>query len=193
MDREAHDGSGPEEGSRTPRRSDLSKLCAELNRLGARYIVVGGFAIIEAGFLRLTTDIDLLIDASLENEARVFEALRSLPDKAVNELDPGDVERFTVVRVGDEVLVDLLKNSCGVTYDEAIKDVVLREIEDVRIPFASPRMLWRMKQTYREKDIPDRLFLKKLLAAEGIQVDESPSGEPKEGLRSWMEKKFGSQ
>jgi hypothetical protein len=34
-------------------------------------------------------------------------------------------------------------------------------VEDVDIPFASPGLLWRMKKnTYREKDIPDLIFLK---------------------------------
>ena len=32
--------------------------------------------------------------------------------KAVNELDPGDVEKFIVVRVGDEILVDLMRSGC---------------------------------------------------------------------------------
>lgn len=71
--------------------------------------------------------------------------------------------RFTVVRVADEVVVDLMANSCGVNFQEAIQDANHAEIEGVLIPFASPRMLWKMKQTVREKDIPDRLFLRKLL------------------------------
>jgi hypothetical protein len=102
--------------------------------------VVGGFAVIEAGFPRFTQDLDLLVDVSPENEARVFEALRCLPDTAVDELDPGDVERFAVVRVGDEIVVDLMKSGCGVDYAEAIKDAVHREINGVRIPFASFEM-----------------------------------------------------
>ena len=191
MDEQAHDGSGAAESSRSPKRDDLSRLCAELNRVGARYVVVGGFAIIEAGYLRLTTDIDLLVDASLENESRVFEALRTLPDQAVNELDPGDIDRFTVVRVADEILVDLMKSGCGVDYAEAIKDAVVREINGVKIPFASPLTLWRMKQTHREKDIPDRLFLRQLLEAQGITVI-APKLEKPEGLRGWLNRVFGS-
>jgi hypothetical protein len=170
----------------------LSRLCAELNRLDARYIVVGGFAIIEAGFPRLTGDVDLLVDTSPENEQRVFEALRSLPDKAVNELDPGDIERFTVVRVGDEILVDLMKSGCGVDYAEAIKDAVWREVEGVKIPFASPATLWRMKQTHREKDIPDRIFLRKLLEAQGTRVQETTASAEPPGLRAWLRRVFGS-
>lgn len=190
MDEPTHSPSGPEASPRTPTRDDLTRLCAELNRVSARYVVVGGFAIIEAGYPRLTQDVDLLVDVSPENEARVFEALRSLPDKAVNELDPGDVERFSVVRVADEILVDLMKIGCGVDYAAAIQDAVRREINGVRIPFASPLTLWKMKQTHREKDFPDRLFLRQLLAAQGIQPEEKPRPSHPGGLRAWLLRVF---
>lgn len=191
MDQPAHPPGSPEAAPHTPTRDDLTRLCAELNRLGARYVVVGGFAIIEAGYPRLTQDVDLLVDVSPENEARVFEALRSLPDRAVDELDPGDLDRFAVVRVGDEILVDLMKSGCGVDYAQAIADAVHRDINGVRIPFASPLTLWKMKQTHREKDIPDRLFLRRLLAAQGIRVEEPPSPAQPGGLRAWLLRTLG--
>lgn len=187
MDGTTYPSGGSKEEPRAPRLNDLSRLCAELNRFQARYLVVGGFAIIQAGFPRFTGDIDLLIDPSLENEAKVFQALRSLPDKAVDQLDAGDVARFTVVRVADEVLVDLMASSCGVDFEEAIRDAEFREIEGVRIPFASPRTLWRMKQTVREKDIPDRLFLRKLLGISAEQAEPNPGLAP---ARRWFERFF---
>jgi hypothetical protein len=49
-----------------------------------------------------------------------------------------------------------------------------------------------MKQTHREKDIPDRLFLRQLLAAEGIQVEETPRPREPGGLRAWLQRTFGS-
>lgn len=185
MDRHAPAAGGGEESPRAPEKSDLARLCAELNCREARYIVVGGFAIIEAGLIRLTSDIDLLIDTSLENEARVYDALRTLKDKAVDQLDPGDVEKFNVVRVADEILVDLMKSGCSVDYADAIRDVVWREIQGVKIPFASPETLWRMKQTHREKDIPDRLFLRKLLEAQGKTVEEQRRAP------GWLARLFG--
>ena len=192
MEEPAHSSSGGEKVPRAPRLKDLSGLCAELNRLGALYVVVGGFAVIQAGYTRFTDDLDLLIDTTLENERLVFEALRSLPDKAVDQLDPGDVDKFIVVRVGDEILVDLMKSGCGIDYAEAIKDADFHEINGVRIPFASPQILWRMKQTRREKDIPDRLFLRMLLESQGVKVDPSPSEhEPAEALSRWIKKLFG--
>jgi hypothetical protein len=174
MDGETHPGSGDQTESRAPKKADLSKLCRELNRVGAKYVIIGGFAVIQSGLARMTQDIDLLIDTSLENEALVYEALRSLPDQAVNQLDAGDVSRFTVVRVADEFVVDLMAKACGVDYAAAIADAIYDEVEGVRAPFASPRTLLKMKQTFREKDAVDRLFLKSLIAA-----GEQPDGDDK--------------
>ena len=160
---------------RPPEQDDLIRLCRELNRLGARYAVVGGFAIIHAGYPRLTGDVDLLIDVSPENEAKVFHALESLPDRAVLELDAGDVDRYTVVRVADEIVVDLMKSACGIEYAEASKEIEYRTVGDVRIPFASPRLLWRMKKpTNRAKDAPDLEFLRYWFEARGETPPECP-------------------
>ena len=154
---------------RDPTLSDVVALCRELNARGARYLICGGFAIRAAGYPRHTGDIDLLIDVTLENEAKVFSALATLPDKAVLELDPGDVAKYIVCRVCDDVLVDLMGCASGIDYDEAARDIIVREVDGVPIPFASPLLLWRMKRhTHREKDQPDLLFLRQLLEAQGI-------------------------
>lgn len=154
--------------SRPPAEEDLVGLCRRLNELGAQYIVIGGFAIIEAGLPRMTMDVDLLIESSLRNEALVFEALESLPDKAVRELKPGEVARYVVVRIADEIVVDLMHSACGIEYAEAQKDVTVRNVRGVPIPFASPRLLWRMKaRTHREKDCGDLVFLREYFAQRG--------------------------
>ncbi|MGI8605358.1 MAG: hypothetical protein ACR2OZ_20485 [Verrucomicrobiales bacterium] len=167
MELEPHHGPGKEAVSREPTFSDVAQLAGELNRLGAQYLVVGGFAIIKHGYPRLTVDIDLLIDASLENEATVLQALSILPDKVACQVTPGDVERSGVVRIGDEVTVGLMKSACGVFYADAIRDARVLDTNGVWVPYASPATLWRMKQTIREKDVPDRAFLRRLLAEEG--------------------------
>ena len=154
--------------SRPPSVEDLAELCRALNELGAHYVVVGGFAIRGCGLLRPTMDVDLLIATDLTNEALVYRALETLPDQAVRELVPGEVARFTVVRVADEIVVDLMRAACGIEYAEAAQDVVFREVLGVRIPFASPRLLWRMKvHTHRAKDQPDLIFLRQLFAEAG--------------------------
>jgi hypothetical protein len=150
-----------DEESRQPTVEDLLELCRELNARGAKYLIVGGFAIRGAGYIRETGDLDVIIDTSPENEAKVFKSLEILPDKAVLLLEPGEVEKYTVVRIADEIIVDLMKSASGIDYQEAAKEVVIREVQGVPIPFASPRLLWRMKKnTHREKDAADLVFLR---------------------------------
>jgi hypothetical protein len=150
--------------------ADLVALCRELNQRQAKYIVVGGFAIIAAGFPRFTGDLDLVVAADAENEAKVFSALSTLPDNAVRELQPGELKLHNVIRVGDEILVDLMRSAGGIDYAEAARDIIMRELAGVPIPFASPRLLWRMKAiTHRAKDAQDLIFLRQWFAERGEQ------------------------
>lgn len=151
--------------SRTPEQSDLVKLCAALNVQGARYIVVGGMAIVQQGFLRATEDIDLLLESSRQNQAKVCKALEILPDQAVRGMSEDDLDAYHVVRVVDEIIVDLMLSACGIAYDEAVNEIESVVVQGVPIPFASAKLLLRMKQTYRDKDIPDRIFLQQKLGA----------------------------
>ena len=88
----------------------------------------------------------------------------------MRELQPGELQQYNVIRVGDEILVDLMRSAGGIDYTEAAKDVVVRELDGVPIPFASPRLLWRMKAvTHRAKDAGDLVFLRQWFAERGEQ------------------------
>jgi Nucleotidyl transferase of unknown function (DUF2204) len=166
----ADDHPSNELASREPTVEDLRDLCRELNQRGAKYVVIGGFAMRAAEYNRTTMDVDLLVATDAENEAKVFSALSTLPDNAVRELKPGELQQYNVIRVGDEILVDLMRSAAGIDYAEAVKDVVMREVDGVPIPFASPRLLWRMKSvTHREKDTDDLLYLREWFAKRGEQ------------------------
>ena len=107
--------------------------------------------------------IDLLVDVSPTNQERARRALMKLPDQAVRDVAPDDLDRYAVVRVADEIVVDLMKTACGIAYAEASREVDVVEIDGVPIPFASPELLLRMKDTHREKDKLDRAFLVRLV------------------------------
>jgi hypothetical protein len=154
--------------SREPTVEDLRDLCRALNECGARYIVIGGFAIRAAGYNRRTMDVDLLVADDPDNEARVYRALATLPDNAVRDLQPGEIRQYSVIRVADEILVDLMRLAGGLDYAAAARDVVVRDVDGVPVPFASPRLLWRMKTvTGREKDAGDLVFLRYWFAERG--------------------------
>lgn len=150
--------------ARPPRLSDLVSLCRDLNAERARYVVIGGMAVIQAGFPRATGDIDLLIDISAENQERVRRALMNLADQAVRDMTADDLDRYVVVRVADEIVVDLMKAACGIEYAEATRHVDVVALNGVPIPFANPELLLRMKDTVRDKDKLDRDFLSRVVA-----------------------------
>jgi len=164
----------PDLASREPTLEDLRDLCRALNDRGARYVVIGGFAMRAAGYIRRTMDVDLMVAADRENEARVFDALATLPDKAVRDLQPGELQEYTVIRVADEIVVDLMRLAGGIEYAEAAADAVVADVDGVPVPFASPRLLWRMKAvTHRAKDAGDLVFLRHWFAERG---EEPPAG-----------------
>jgi hypothetical protein len=78
--------------------------------------------------------------------------------------DPAALES----REPDEIVVDLMCSASGIGYADAAIDAVIHEVDGVAIPFASPRLLWRMKGTsVRDKDAPDVHFLRLLLERQG--------------------------
>lgn len=166
---EAEDVNSPLE-PRPPTLQDLLLLCRSLNKAGAKYIVIGGWAVIQHGFDRTTSDIDLLVEDSPENFPKLQEGMLALPDGAIRDVAPDDLEKYVVVRVGDEFVIDLLKRSCGIEYAEASKFILPVQIGDVAIPFANLELLWKTKQTVREKDQLDRTFLAELLRKSGKTV-----------------------
>jgi hypothetical protein len=130
-------------------------------------VLIGGFAVIAHGGARTTKDIDLLIDAAPENVARVREALQILEDNAVSEVADDDLARYTVVRVADEIVVDLMARACGVDYADASRDAVTITFGGVPVPVASPPTLIRTKDTLRPSDAADRQFLQAIIDEAG--------------------------
>jgi hypothetical protein len=154
------------EVTRVPSDADLVSLARELNRLGVAYVVVGGFAINRLGFIRATEDIDLLIARDRANQALVKQALEILPDRAIRELGDEDIAQWVVVRVNDDITVDLMTEACGVRFEDARDGIETEIIDGVSIPFASAALMLKMKQGVREKDTADRSFLQQLLRAQ---------------------------
>ncbi|MFO1498188.1 MAG: hypothetical protein U1G07_07315 [Verrucomicrobiota bacterium] len=137
----------------------LLRVCMLLNNAGAKYLVCGAQACILHGLVRTTEDVDILVQATEENCQRVIDALAQLEDGAARELTPRDVLDNVVVKVADEVEVDISTKAWKVGYDEAISKAKDTLIEGVRIPFLGLDDLIASKETYREQDAYDRARL----------------------------------
>ena len=104
-----------------------------------------------------------MVDDSPENIARIRRALAILPDNAVAEVADLDVRSYQVVRVIDEVIIDLMGRACGLTYMDVIADAEMVDLMGVRTPVASPATLIRTKDPMRPQDAIDRAFLQALV------------------------------
>ncbi len=162
---------------RAPELEDLLKLCSALGREKVRYVLIGGFAVILHGWVRATKDIDLLVDVSVSNIRALKQALSVLPDNAAALVGDGEVGKYPVVRVADEIIVDLMHKACGIDYAAAVESgVEAIVIEGVEITLASKELLIRTKQTVRESDVMDVNFLRMRIVEEADRKvgDESP-------------------
>jgi hypothetical protein len=152
---------------RPPTIDDVRRICRALEEAGARYVLIGGFAVILHGGERTTKDIDLLVDPDPTNVERLKRALSVLEDDAAREIDTGDLQKYSVVRVADEVLVGLLGAACGVTWSEASASALRMDLEGTPVIVADVGTLIRTKRTVRPSDAADRAWLEALGVDEG--------------------------
>jgi hypothetical protein len=78
----------------------LSALCAA----GARFLVVGAYALAAHGAPRATGDLDIWVQATSENAARVLAALRAFGAPLFDLTEADLCARDTVFQIGLELL-----------------------------------------------------------------------------------------
>lgn len=140
----------------------LLRVCSLLNAASAKYLVAGAQACVLHGLIRTTEDVDILIEESEENCRRVLEALCNLADGAARELTPRDLVDNVVVKIADEVEVDVSTRAWKVSYQDAAGAALETTIDHVRVPYLSLEKLIESKDTYREQDQIDRARLLQL-------------------------------
>lgn len=133
----------------------LLHVCKLLNEEGAEYLVIGAWAMILNGLIRATEDVDILIAENPDNFQKVINALARLPDGAAGELIPQDFEDNVVVKIADEIEVDVSTRAWKVTYTEAFPNAQRAIVDGIEIPFLSVADLIRSKQTTRDQDRVD--------------------------------------
>jgi predicted nucleotidyltransferase len=153
------------EASRPATRDDLKRIVAALNAAGARYFLVGAYALFAHGYQRATTDIDLVVQGTTDNGKRVRQALLVLADQAAKDIDPAWFTQGDNIRVADEITVDLLFSPCAQTYEMLEPYAEVIDMDGVAVRTVSLRGLLLTKQTQRPQDIADAQVLIRALEA----------------------------
>lgn len=142
---------------------DYKEMLSLLIDNGVEFVLVGAYALAAHGFPRATGDIDIFVRPNPKNGHRIYECLAEFgaPLDGINVKDfisPGVIFQIGVA----PRRIDILTTIDAVSFQEAIEDAVMIEIEGLKIPVLSKSKLIKNKEsTGRVKDMIDAETLKK--------------------------------
>ncbi len=142
---------------------DFADFLAALNNEGAAYVVIGGMAVLALIPYRTTRDVDVLIEPTPENAAKVRRAVGRWgefePEFSTDDFLSGDILSF-----GGLLRVEVHSNVPGVTWEQVWENKDAGELRGVETFFASLDDLIAMKEATgrAHKDQPDVARLRKL-------------------------------
>ena len=143
--------------------SDFSDLLRALNDAGARYLLIGGYAVAFHAEPRFTKNIDLWTEATPENARRVWNALQRFgaPLAGVSAADFENPQ--TVYQLGIAPnRIDILAGIDGVSFASAWRGRVVGKYGDLQIWIIGRRELIQAKRaTGRPQDLLDIRRLQK--------------------------------
>ncbi|MCB1156072.1 MAG: hypothetical protein KDK45_01105 [Leptospiraceae bacterium] len=137
-----------------------------LKKHDVKFVIVGARACSFHGYVRATEDIDVLIQNDRKNIQNVISCIEEL----YPHLEKVTVEDFLeniVIKIYDEPELDILLSAWSLTYDDAMKDVCILELDKLEIPYLGLDSLIKSKQTEREQDKWDLKILMELKKKKG--------------------------
>lgn len=120
------------------------------------------------GYVRATTDLDILIERTKVNAERVLAALATIGYGFARELTPEELLGRPVFVIGDDPQVDIFTVAWSVRYEQAIARSSVVEVEGVRIPLIGIDDLIASKRTDRPLDAADVEALEEIKRIRGL-------------------------
>lgn len=128
--------------------SDFSDLLKIFNDHNVKYLVVGGYAVIQYGEPRLTKDLDVWVSTKKTNASRVYKALKAFGAPLSDLTEQDFSEDGTFYQMGIPPLrVDVLMGLPGVNFDKAWNQRVEVDFDGLIVPFISRQDLITLKRT----------------------------------------------
>jgi hypothetical protein len=117
---------------------DFKELFKSLNAKGVEYLLIGGYAVIIHGYVRNTSDIDIVVSNDPENAARCVDALIDFGFGGPELRAALFSQDKKVVRMGVEPMkIEILNYLNGVDFAEAYSRRLSRTVEDITIDVIS--------------------------------------------------------
>ncbi len=110
-----------------------TKLFAFLNSHGVEYLLIGGSLAIAYGVPRVTKDIDLFINPTLDNATKCLVALKDMGMGTASLTTPEEICKTEVTIFKDFLRVDLLTQVKGLTFEDSWRKKVVLTLDDLTI------------------------------------------------------------
>lgn len=141
---------------------DTEGLLRSLNAHSVRYVVIGATAFPIHGYARATLDVDIFIEPTLENAARVREALVAF-GYDLSDVSVDDLLRQKVLIRQYVLEVDIHPFVAGASFEDVWRNRVEERLGNEPTAFASLGDLIRMKEAAgRVKDLEDLRALREI-------------------------------
>jgi predicted nucleotidyltransferase len=136
---------------------DFSEFIECLNKSKVRYLVIGGYAVAHHGRPRYTKDIDIWLDISPDNGARIVEALQNFGFAALGLTANDFQEPDTIIQLGYEPQrIDLLTSAAGIDFATAWENQCPVEVDEITIRIIGLEQLLENKAAVgRPQDLAD--------------------------------------
>jgi hypothetical protein len=128
-----------------------------LNSNSVEYLLIGGYAVGIYGYIRATNDLDIWVNLSAENAARVERALREFGFAAPGLTSGLFLIPNNVVRMGvPPIRIEILTSISGVEFESSYAEKEMIQIDEMMVPVISLARLRENKAACgRAKDLAD--------------------------------------
>jgi hypothetical protein len=141
---------------------DVKAIVEALHNADARYLIVGGLAVIAHGYPRLTVDMDIVLNLKRDNVLRAIEALEAIgyrPLAPVVGSEFADEQKRKAWFHEKRMLVFQLRHSDP---QSTHLDIFVNEPFDFESEYAQAELMKLKKEAARPKDLGDLGELEKL-------------------------------
>jgi hypothetical protein len=137
--------------------SDFSDLLRLFNDNNVKYLVIGGYAVIQYAEPRYTKDLDLWISTDVANAKAVFRALKEFGASLADLTEDDFAEEGYFYQMGvPPVRVDVLMGIPGLSFAEAWQRRVNVDFDDLSVSFIGKQDLITVKlASGRPQDLLD--------------------------------------
>jgi len=136
--------------------NQLQDVFASFQKHDVRYVVIGGIAAVLHGVPRATFDLDILIDANLDNAQKLLDSLLEANLGTADLISANELMAHEITVFQDRVRIDVQTFTPGLKFEDAWRNRIAMKYQGQTLYVASKKDLIASKQAAgRDIDLED--------------------------------------